>query len=312
MSPNVVVSIIVCTYNQEHTISRTLDSIINQKTDYPYEVIIGEDCSTDSTRYICENYCNKYSFIHLMPSAPNKGILLNYSDCLDVCNGEFIMGCAGDDWWHNDAKIQLQVDFLLHNTNYVLVYGGCIVLNENGMKKQCYPSGINGDVYSNLLQDNFIMSLTTCFRKSVLRFVDFNIFKAQNFTIEDYPLYLTMSLYGKFYCYNKLFCTYTIHNGSISNCSTIEKKEQFEYQVYNTRMFFLRTYPTLLVTEDLLSDKLYLALSTNGIRYNNKSYCMQNILKIKHKKFSDYVKLFLCHIPFGFNYMRKLIGVIKL
>ena len=55
-----LISVVVCTYNQEDTIARTLDSILMQQCHVPYEIIIGEDCSTDQTRSVCETYANKY------------------------------------------------------------------------------------------------------------------------------------------------------------------------------------------------------------------------------------------------------------
>jgi glycosyltransferase involved in cell wall biosynthesis len=75
----VTISVIVCTYNQEATIARALDAILAQQCTVPYEVIIGEDASTDNTRKICQEYAKKYpDIIRIMPEAPNKGIVDNY------------------------------------------------------------------------------------------------------------------------------------------------------------------------------------------------------------------------------------------
>ena len=64
------ISVIVTTYNQEDTIGRTLNSILAQKCHLPIEIIIGEDCSTDNTRSVCENYAQRYPhIIRLMPKA---------------------------------------------------------------------------------------------------------------------------------------------------------------------------------------------------------------------------------------------------
>ena len=77
-----LISVVVLCYNQENTIGRTLDSILNQKTKYSYEIIIGEDASpNDNTRAICEDYAAKYSdIIRLLPKESNKGVLKNYSE----------------------------------------------------------------------------------------------------------------------------------------------------------------------------------------------------------------------------------------
>ena len=77
------ISVIVTTYNQEHTIGRTLDSIIKQRCHLPIEIVLGEDCSTDNTRSVCEDYAERYpDVVRLMPKTPNKGLVDNYFDCL--------------------------------------------------------------------------------------------------------------------------------------------------------------------------------------------------------------------------------------
>ena len=108
---NVMVSVIVCTYNQEQWIRQTLDSILAQQTNYPYEVIIGEDHGTDGTRAICQEYANKYDNVTLLPLTENLGVTANWIHCIQAGTGKYIMGCAGDDYWHNPYKLQLQVEY---------------------------------------------------------------------------------------------------------------------------------------------------------------------------------------------------------
>ena len=101
-----MVSIIVITYNQEKTIARTLNSILHQETQYPFEIIIGDDASTDGTRVICEEYRNKYpNIIKLNEYHPNYGVVKNYAEALKRCTGKYIMVCAGDDWLHHKKKV---------------------------------------------------------------------------------------------------------------------------------------------------------------------------------------------------------------
>ena len=74
-----LISVVVCTYNQEDTIARTLDSILMQQCHVPFEIIIGEDCSTDQTLSVCETYANKYpDKIHILANKENKGVIDNY------------------------------------------------------------------------------------------------------------------------------------------------------------------------------------------------------------------------------------------
>lgn len=106
-------SVIIITYNQAGSISRAIDSILAQRYTYPYEIVIGDDASTDGTRHICEQYAGKHpDIIRLMPQAPNKGIVGNYFDCLEACRGEYFADCAGDDYWEDPLRLQRQTEYL--------------------------------------------------------------------------------------------------------------------------------------------------------------------------------------------------------
>ncbi len=85
----ILVSVVVITYNQEEYIARALDSILMQKCSIPFEIIIGEDCSTDRTGEICARYAEQYpDKITLFRNSPNKGLLNNYFDCILACKGK--------------------------------------------------------------------------------------------------------------------------------------------------------------------------------------------------------------------------------
>lgn len=116
-----MVSVIVLTYNQEHTIARTLDSILAQQTDFDYEVVIGEDASTDTTRDICVSYSKRHAdIIRLMPAAPNKGLVRNYFDCFAETRGDFIADCSGDDEWLDSLFLARHVAKLESDENISL------------------------------------------------------------------------------------------------------------------------------------------------------------------------------------------------
>ncbi len=102
-----LISVIVCTYNQEDTVGRTLDSILAQECHLPVEIVVGDDGSTDGTRAVCQKYRDRHpDTIRLMPAAPNKGFVKNYFDCLQACRGKYIADCAGDDFWTDNHKLE--------------------------------------------------------------------------------------------------------------------------------------------------------------------------------------------------------------
>ena len=107
------VSVGVITYNQQKTIRQTLDSVLAQKSDFDLEIVIGEDCSTDSTRAICEEYTIHHTpyTIRLLPSQKNLGIMANFARVMQACTGDYVAICAGDDYWCDEYKLQKQLDY---------------------------------------------------------------------------------------------------------------------------------------------------------------------------------------------------------
>lgn len=106
-------SIIIITYNQAESIGRAIESVLAQECGFRYEIVIGDDGSTDGTRQMCERYASLYpDQVRLMPEAPNKGIVDNYFDCFASCRGKYIADCAGDDTWCDVHRLHKQVDYL--------------------------------------------------------------------------------------------------------------------------------------------------------------------------------------------------------
>lgn len=125
-----MISVIVITYNQEKTIARALDSILCQKCHQPVEIVVGEDCSTDNTPAICQDYAARYPQIRLYCNTHNKGIINNYYDCLLACRGEFIADCAGDDFWVDDQKLEKAVSLMEADPAITLVHTAWRSYNE--------------------------------------------------------------------------------------------------------------------------------------------------------------------------------------
>lgn len=140
-----IISIIVCTYNQEKTIARCLDSILRQHCEVPMEIVIGEDCSTDGTREICEAYRRRHpDIIRLFCSESNKGMPQNYFDCLERARGRYIADLAGDDEWCDDTKLETQRLFLDSHPEAVMVHTDFVRRNERTGETESlapYPYG---------------------------------------------------------------------------------------------------------------------------------------------------------------------------
>jgi glycosyltransferase involved in cell wall biosynthesis len=134
------VSVCMIAYNQEDYISEAIESILMQKTDFPVELIIGDDHSKDRTGEICARYAARYpDKIKYHYREPNLGMMPNFIRTLSECDGKYIALCEGDDFWTDENKLRQQVDFMeahpevslcCHNHS-VLADGEMIHLNED-------------------------------------------------------------------------------------------------------------------------------------------------------------------------------------
>ena len=101
------------TYNHEHFIAQAIRSVLMQEIDFPIELVIGEDCSTDGTRNIVKELAEKYpKEIKTLLSDKNLGGRDNFRQVIAACSGEYIAILEGDDYWTSSHKLQRQVDFL--------------------------------------------------------------------------------------------------------------------------------------------------------------------------------------------------------
>jgi glycosyltransferase involved in cell wall biosynthesis len=128
-----LLSVCIITYNHERYIRQCLDGVLNQETKFPFEVIIGEDCSTDGTRKIIEEYEAKYpDIIRPIYHQKNVGPRRNaYEFCWPLIRGKYIAICEGDDYWTEPFKLQRQVDFLEQHPDFVLCFHRIGTVNED-------------------------------------------------------------------------------------------------------------------------------------------------------------------------------------
>lgn len=126
-----MVSICCVTYNHEQYIGQALESFLLQETNFTYEIVIGEDHSTDHTRAVIESYMASYpGMIRLIAQEHNLGPISNQLAVHDAARGKYIAMCDGDDFWTDQTKLQRQVDFLEHHPDYVICCHHTEVIND--------------------------------------------------------------------------------------------------------------------------------------------------------------------------------------
>ena len=137
MDTKIKLSVIVITYNQEKYIEHTLESIASQKTDFDFEVLVGDDRSSDNTASIVKKFSEKYpdKFIPIIRET-NYGMVENFLDLISRAKGEYYAFLEGDDYWIRDDKLQKQVDFLDSHPEYAACFGKMIIVDQDDKRNE--------------------------------------------------------------------------------------------------------------------------------------------------------------------------------
>ena len=230
------VSVFMITYNHEKYIAEALDSILMQKTDFDFDIVIGEDCSTDATRRIVLEYSRKYpDKIKLLLHNVNVGFISNMMYVLEACTGKYVAMCEGDDYWTDPFKLQKQVDFLEANKEYMLATHGYRIVKDGSVIRTIdHNEFIDNDNTDGFAFDKefalyhwVTQPVTALFRRSAFK-VDIR----QYCYFRDVHLFYHILKNGKGYFQNFVGADYRLHNTGID--STVEGIERrwLEYKIY--------------------------------------------------------------------------------
>ena len=221
-----LVCVMVVTYNHEGYIAQTLDGILMQEVDFPYEIIIGEDKSTDRTREIVCEFQRRYpDKIRLQLSRENLfSQKLAGIGILHACRGKYLAQCEGDDYWTDPLKMQKQVDFLEMHPECSACYTNAAVVNENGSPNPSIYLGagppaawIVQPAEARRTQDDIFTRLaiptcTLCYRAHYLR----DLPKWANRTATgDWAMAMVLSGHGPIQYLDEITATYRRHGGGV-------------------------------------------------------------------------------------------------
>lgn len=246
-----LVSVTIITYKQEEYIEQCIESVLAQKVNFPYEIIIGDDMSPDKTRAICQSYVDKYDFIRLCPRTKNLGVAGNWADCTRQTKGKYIMMLDGDDYWQNPNKMQMQVDLMEAHPECVLCHTDHDVLrmktgrlkkNVNKQRNVRPPEGmIQRETMSG---KECMLSSTICMRGDVTRKkIPFDAYIEQGFAREDWPTIVILSAYGEVRYIPISTTTYRVGQPSVTNEINYDKIRDTNERDFATTSFLYSIFP---------------------------------------------------------------------
>ncbi|MGB2988250.1 MAG: glycosyltransferase [Phycisphaerae bacterium] len=240
------VSVCTTTYNQERFIAQAVESALTQQTDFEYEVVIGEDCSTDRTRQILIELRDRHpDKIRLLLREENLGSHRNFVDTLKTCRGQYVAFLDGDDYWTSPHKLQKQVDFMDQHPDFALcghrvehIYEGlppdcegCTPpRNEAGTPRRGLvdydvrytPAQKEVGTLEDLLEDHHIPACSAFFRNGLISEFPAWFYKVR---AGDWVLHVLNAQHGRVGFINEIMGTYRIHHDGMWSGATREARE---------------------------------------------------------------------------------------
>ena len=219
------VSVCMITYNQEKFIAQAIESVMMQQTNFRHELVIGEDCSTDKTREICIEYQEKYpDKIRLLLHEKNLGMMQNFFQTFQACQGQYVALLEGDDYWIAPHKLQKQTDFLDTHPDYATCFTRTLAFAEDNGRKPYYIPAPKYQKHTLTLEDllrcNSIATCSVMFRNQLSRSLPDWFFSLQ---MGDWPLHIMNAQHGKIGYIDELMAAYRLHGGSYySSHSVVE------------------------------------------------------------------------------------------
>ena len=232
-SPTPVVSVAITAFNSANWLPRALDSVLAQRTDFPIEIVIGDDCSPDTTVEVARSYQKRHpDVIRILERNKNVGIQRNYYETFEACRGKFIAWLDGDDYWTDSEKLAIQVDAMESDPSINLCGHYIRVVSSDGEVKQdrspSTPAGRYG--LEQMLHSCFIPSLSAMFRNGIHRQLPAWYFDLAPVT--EWPIWVLAALSGDIVLLDRVMADYMHTPGSAASSKGYLFRDTMEAKFY--------------------------------------------------------------------------------
>lgn len=252
--PEPLVSVDMITYNHAPYIGRAIEGVLGQKTNFPFEIVVGEDCSTDGTREIVFEYQKKYpDVIRVITSEKNIGANENCKRTFGACRGKYVADCEGDDYWHNPNKLQKQVDYMESHPECGLVFSDFDIYDvktkkttESFFKSKGYYYPKNPTIEYFIQQKTiYPLSCTVMVRRELLQRItnaDPVLYQSGRFMMGDTPVWVEISALADVAYIDESLATYNHLVESASRSTDIRRRLRFTVSCCDMRMYLWDKY----------------------------------------------------------------------
>lgn len=237
-----LVSILCLVYNHKDFLRKCLDGFVMQQTNFPIEILIHDDASTDGSAEIIREYEEKYSLlfkpIYQTINQYSKGVPVSGTYQYPRCSGKYIAVCEGDDYWTDPLKLQKQVDFLEANPEYGMVYTRIRRFYQKSKELKEVWGG-RYETFNELLKENTIPTLSVLIVSDILiRYQKEIKPEIRKWQMGDYPLWLYVAAKSKIKFLSDTTGVYRILSISASHFKDIENRIDFGVSFQGIKLFF--------------------------------------------------------------------------
>ncbi len=241
MDKKPVVSVWITTYNQVDYIAQTLDSVLMQKVDFTYDIVVGDDDSNDGTREILLAYQKKHpDTIKLLLQEHNRGIIQNSADTYKLCTGKYIACLDGDDYWTDVNKLQKQYDLLEAHEDVVLLANDVIEHHLDGSGKVTKEKVMGESLQEGYLEPYDIFTMVIVINTLGIMFrnhhpSEFLEKYVDDLVMPDIAVWLYISQFGKIYFKKEVVAVYRQHTIGYSRVMDEKQIHRFlkQYNVFD-------------------------------------------------------------------------------
>lgn len=241
------ITVIIPVYNQEKTVERAVRSVLTQEVPVPYEIILSDDASSDSTPMICSSLGEKYpGKIRVILHEKNRGIVRNYFNAFGLAEGKYIADCAGDDYWSSSHHLSSLLHLLERYPDAGIAHSAWFRANptDNTLSLSVFPDRYNslfreysdaGSLLANILSHDpspLIHLSASLYRKELLQRhleKDPDIFLSRENLCEDLPITAVLAAFYPVAYTPQPSLAYTINPASISNSNDSRKRFKLHY-----------------------------------------------------------------------------------
>ncbi|HEY6119798.1 MAG TPA: glycosyltransferase [Pyrinomonadaceae bacterium] len=210
-----LVDVNLITYNHEKFIARAIDSVLNQKTNFNYRLILGDDCSTDNTQSIIRDYAQRYpARIQTVLAVEHRGIKHPNRMGIDVLRrstAKYVALLDGDDYWTNPTKLQRQVDFLERHPECSLCFHNVEMYYDDESQPPIIlhpPNQKEIATLEDVINGLVPLPCTAMFRKNLLGDLSGSFYKVPN---ADWMMWVMLAQQGFIGYINEVMAAYRIH-----------------------------------------------------------------------------------------------------